>query len=350
MSEADRRFVEGATSVVVVTYNDVEMTLACLAALTAQRPAPLEIIVVDNGSDGDVLAPLRAAFPNADCSRLPSNTGFAGGYNHGMRRARGEYVAIINNDAIAEAGWLEHLVAEAERDPRAGAVASFVLDGARPDRIDSLGMGIALDGMARQRHRGEPVAGVNAAQAAASAPGGLPLFSGSACLFRAAALHDVGLFDESFFAYCEDTDLNLRLLWAGWRIRVAADARVLHKYSATGGAFSSRKVFLVERNHLWAAVKCFPAPLLALLPLTTVWRYWLQVQTVRRQDSDLHLFVRDGSPLRLAAAMLSAYASCAAGLPRVWRRRREVMQSRRVSRVAMLWRLTRHRLPMRSVL
>jgi GT2 family glycosyltransferase len=346
VSRADRRFVPGATSVVVVTYNDVELTRACLAALEAQRPAPLEIIVVDNGSQTDVIGPLRADCPDAHFSRLEANTGFAGGYNHGIRRARGEYVAIINNDATADAEWLAHLLAEMTRDPRAGAVASLVLDGARPDRIDSLGMGIALDGMARQRYRGEREDDVRTGDAAA----GLLLFSGSACLFRRAALDDVGLFDESFFAYCEDTDLNLRLLWAGWRVRLAADARVLHRYSATGGAFSSRKVFLVERNHFWVAVKCLPAPLLALLPFTTLWRYWLQLRTVRRQDSDLHLFVQGASTFRLTLGVLTAYAACTAGLPRVWRQRREIMRTRRVSRVAMLWRLARHRLPMRSVL
>jgi GT2 family glycosyltransferase len=346
VSGQDRRLVPGAASVVVVTYNDVDLTRACLTALAAQEPAPLEIIVVDNGSDHDVIGPLRASCPEARYERLPLNTGFAGGFNHGIRHARGEYVAVINNDAIAEREWLAALVAEMRRDLRAGAVASFVLDGVHPGRVDSLGMGIALDGMARQRHRGQRIADLPDA----GVPGGLLLFSGSACLFRRRALDDVGLFDESFFAYCEDTDLNLRLLWAGWHVRLAAGARVLHAYSATGGAFSRRKVFLVERNHLWAAVKGLPTPLLLLLPLSTLWRYWLQLQVVLRQDSDLHLFVRDASAADLALAVLTAYASCAAGLPRVLRQRRDVMRRRRVSRAVMTWRLVRHRLPMRSVL
>jgi len=102
------------------------------------------------------------------------------------------------------------------------------------------------------------------------------LFSGCACLLRMEALNEVGLFDEDFFAYCEDTDLGLRLHRSGWKIVVAPDAYVHHYYSMTGGKFSLQKIYWVERNHLWVAIKNFPWFLLTILPFVTAWRYLVQ--------------------------------------------------------------------------
>ena len=163
---------------------------------------------MDNGSRPEIAARLEAALPGCRLLRNAVNLGFAGGYNRGMRQARGEYVAVLNNDAVADARWIEELVRTAARDPRAGAVATVVIDGRHPDRLDSCGLGMALDGMSRQIGTGRP----GRRQAArAGGPGRerlrLPVPQGGPRPRR--------LFDESFFAYCEDADLGLRLRWAG---------------------------------------------------------------------------------------------------------------------------------------
>jgi len=334
---------QSTLSVVVVTLNDIELTAACLDGLAKQELLPLEVIVVDNGSEHDVIGPLRSAFPDVLYESLESNRGFAGGYNYGLLRARGDLVAIINNDAIPLPGWTRALVDAAEQDPTVGAVASVVLDGGDPELLDSMGLGLAVDGMARQLHRGEAVA-------ATPAPERVLLPSGSACLFRRTALADVGVFDDTFFAYCEDADLGLRLTWAGWRTVLAADAKVIHKYSATTGRYSSKKVFLVERNHLWLAVKNLPAPFLCALPFTTLWRYWLQLRAVREQSGDLHMFVRQTCPMRLALTLIAAHASFAVGLPTALRQRRAIAGRRRVGTREMTALLWRHRLSMVAVL
>jgi GT2 family glycosyltransferase len=77
----------------------------------------------------------------------------------------------------------------------------------------------------------------------------------------------VGGFDEDFFAYADDADLGIRFRLAGWRCVLAADAVVEHRHSATLGAYSPRKLYLVERNRIWLAAKYFPWPLLLLNPL-----------------------------------------------------------------------------------
>jgi len=93
-----------------------------------------------------------------------------------------------------------------------------------------------------------------------------------------------GFFDANFFAYCEDTDLGLRGRRAGWHALLAAGAVVYHKYSATSGAFSPFKLYLVERNHFWTAFKNFPLILLLALPALTAYRYLLQFLLLIKND------------------------------------------------------------------
>ena len=88
-------------SIVVVCFNGIDITRRCLESLFSQDYQAKEIIVVDNGSQEDMRGMVAESFPQARFMRLESNQGFAGGYNRGMEAARGKYIAIINNDAIA---------------------------------------------------------------------------------------------------------------------------------------------------------------------------------------------------------------------------------------------------------
>jgi GT2 family glycosyltransferase len=330
-------------SVVVATFDDIELTSFCVESLAAQTYAPLEIILVDNGSRDDIAAHLATAFPRCTVLRNPRNTGFAGGFNRGMREAKGRYVAILNNDAIADPEWIACMVGVAQRHSGLGAVSSVVVDGHRPDVLDSYGLGIAIDAMSRQVGTGSPVNEVRMERHVLAA-------SGCACLFDAEALARVGLFDESFFAYCEDADLALRMHWAGYGTMLAPSARVLHYPSTTTGRFSLRKVYWVERNHFWVAVKNFPLPLLLCLPVATLWRYSLQAISVLAHRGEVAEFSSEQGVRDLALTVLRAHASCVAGLPRVLRQRREVMRSRRASRLTMLRTILRFRISFDDVL
>src|SRR5207237_8032674 len=99
------------------------------------------------------------------------------------------------------------------------------------------------------------------------------LASGSAALYRRAMLEGIGLFDEDFFLYCEDTDLGLRARWAGWKCLYAPQAVVHHHYSHTAGRATPLKAYYVERNRLFLLVKNFPLRSLMLAPLVTIARY-----------------------------------------------------------------------------
>ena len=336
---ADRPLV----SVVVVTLNRKDLLGSCLESLSAQDYPNTEIIVVDNGSTEDISGFVSGSFPDVRYLRLPENLGFAGGNNRGIDIATGSYIALLNNDAVADPGWLTAMVDLAERDRALGAVASLIVDGNRPSVLDSCGVGIALDGMSRQAMRGAPVP-------EPAEPMEVLAVSGCACMFRAEALEEIGLFDEDFFAYCEDTDLSLRLRKAGWRIAVAPAGRITHYYSGTSGAFSLKKVFWVERNHFWVAMKNFPAWLLLFLPFFTFWRWIVQAYALVRGGAEISEFVSYSGPWRVFAAIARAHLAALWTSPRLLLRRLTSRAPSRIGAIEMSALLLRFRLTMRQII
>jgi GT2 family glycosyltransferase len=329
-------------TVIVVTINNVDLLKNCLRGLCSQDYEALEIVVVDNGSDENIRDMLTEEFPEVRLVRLDRNHGFAGGNNRGIAVGRGKYAALINNDAVASPQWISALVEAAEADPTIGAVASIIIDGNRPDVLDSCGVGIALDGMSRQAMRHRPVP-------ALSAPKQVLLFSGCACLLRMQALKKVGLFDEDFFAYCEDTDLGLRLQQGGWKMVVAPRAYVRHYYSMTGGKFSLKKVYWVERNHFWVAIKNFPWFLLAVVPLFTAYRYLVQTYFVLKGSGELHKFTEGHDLPAILKTYIKAYSDMFRKLPGMLAKRREFRDARQISSLDMFNLIRRFHLPMDEI-
>jgi GT2 family glycosyltransferase len=298
-------------SVVVVTLERLDILLSAVESLSKQSYPNLELIVVDNGSNpgSRISAAVQERYPRVTCLRLERNLGFAGGNNHGIRATTGSFVALLNNDAVADPDWIESMLSLAEADPTIGAVGSVVRDGNFPGKLDSCGVGVALDGMSRQLLNGEPES---------AAPTGvmdLMAISGCGCLFRRKALDSVGLFDERYFAYCEDTDLSLRVGNAGWRLVLAPGARITHFYSRTSGPYSLRKLLWIERNHYWVAVGNFHWLLVLALPLTTVGRYAIQVYALLRGKSSVSGFVDGGGLLNVVKVLIGANVEMWRGLP-----------------------------------
>src|SRR5205085_3044506 len=116
-----------------------------------------------------------------------------------------------------------------DREPHAGAATSQLLLFDRRDTLHSAGDFFGLDGMPGSRGVWTRDDGRYDADTLVFGA------SGAAVVYRRSALDDVGLFDESLGAYCEDVDLNLRLRLAGYEIAFAPGARVYHRLSATGG-------------------------------------------------------------------------------------------------------------------
>jgi GT2 family glycosyltransferase len=332
-------------SIIIVNWNGREHLATCLESLAAQTFRDFEVVLVDNGSTDGSGRFVREHYPWVRVVGLPENRGFAGGNNAGFAVSGGAYVVTLNNDTEADPGWLAELVTVADRHPGAGMVASRICDFYDRDRIDSLGFRVCRDGMSRGDFRLRRFSTLSLSRVE-------EVLFPSACvaLYRRAMLDETGFFDEDFFAYCEDTDLGLRGRLAGWGALLARDAVVWHKYSATCGTFSPLKLYLVERNHYWAALKTFPPALLLWLPFFTLIRFAVQARLVLSGKGSGGEFLAAGSRRECVLAILRGMRDALRGVPAVLAKRRRVMATRKVPAREMTALLRRYRMGFRELL
>ena len=258
----------------------------CLDALAEQTRRDFEVIVVDNSGKG-LVRNGEAGRRGATLLEPGRNVGFGAAINLGVRQSRSPYVAALNDDAIPRPRWIEALLAAAEAHPDAGMFASQVRFYGE-EHLDSAGMVISRDASSKQRGHLFP-----AAEFAVEEEVLLP--SASAALYRRTMLEEVGLFDEDFFLYCEDTDLGLRARWAGWKCIYVPQAVVEHHYSHSAGRASRLKAFYVERNRLFVALKTFPAAMLWAVPFATLARYWWHTRSIALGRGTAAQFRREGN-------------------------------------------------------
>jgi GT2 family glycosyltransferase len=246
-------------SAAILNWNGGDMVVACLRSLLSQDRPVDEIIIVDNGSRDDSLGRLREIDASVDVIRNESNLGFARAANQAVAAATGDWLLLCNLDVEFEPDYVRRLSAAGDRDAAIGSVTGKLL---RPKTeaaaiIDSTGHILFRNGWAANRGEGESdegqwqrtdeVFGVTAA----------------APLYRTAMLREISEgearpFDERFFAYIEDVDLDWRMRWLGWRSWYEP-AIAWHHRSATGARRSSfilrhilkNRLLLVANNDLW---------------------------------------------------------------------------------------------------
>lgn len=238
--------------VIVLDVDGAEHLSRCIASIAAQTDPPARVIVFDNGSSVPVAS--RLQIPDGlrvDIIRNEKNLGFSQGINVAMRSVTAPFVAWLNNDVVLEPAWLETLLTRLVRDPLLGGVQSRIL---KPDgSIDGAGIDIS-DGTYRQLGHGQP----SLDEADRSRFWGV---SGTAALFRAAALHAVTLDGQlvlhpAFFAWYEDVELAARLRESGWRLELVDEPLATHVGSVTaerlgdwGRQIRIRNRYLVRRLH-----------------------------------------------------------------------------------------------------
>jgi GT2 family glycosyltransferase len=238
-------------TVVVVTWQGADLLDPCLASLERQTE-PHDVVVVDNAST-DHTPEVLARHPRVRVVRNTGNRGFAGGAQQGLAAADTEFVALLNNDAVAEPTWLAALLETATADPRTAAVTSLLLlADTDPPVVNNAGVVLLPTLYGADRAAG-------AAPATVAEPAEVFGFSGGAALLRRDAAVAVGGFPERFFLYYEDTDLSWRLRLAGWTIRYEPAAVVHHRHAASSDVSSPLFAFHNERNRLLLLARCAPA-------------------------------------------------------------------------------------------
>ncbi|MGD0282335.1 MAG: glycosyltransferase family 2 protein [Dissulfurispiraceae bacterium] len=314
-----------AITVIIVNLNGERYLRDCLGSLASQTFGDFEVIVVDNGSTDGSLDLICNGFPWVRIICLACNTGFAKGNNTGFAASSSRYMVTMNNDTIADSGWLNALFEAAESDPLVGMVASKIYLGREGKELDSAGMLIYPDGMSRQRGRGETDSGQF------DSIGEVLFPSACAALYRSEMLKAIGYFDEDFFSYCEDADLGLRARLAGWKAVFAPRAIVRHLYSQTGGQYSAFKAYHIERNRFWVLIKDLPLSFILLFPVYTIWRYIVQIYGLITGRGSVARFAEGSGSLSLIGVVLKAWGGSIAGLSEALKKRKRIWSSRQLA-------------------
>ena len=192
-------------SVIIPNLNGAGWLRDSIESVWAQTEQDFELIVIDNGSTDESLDIARSYCGRDRYTLIENagNTGFSHAVNQGIAIAKGEYMALFNNDAFAEPDWLAELIKTADADPKIFAVSSLMLRYYEPELADDAGDYVTILGFACKRGDGLKASRYTKPCRVFSACGG-------AALYRKSILDEIGVFDELFFAYYEDVDLSWR--------------------------------------------------------------------------------------------------------------------------------------------
>lgn len=248
------------STIIIPNYNGIQYIENCLTSLSGE---PAEIIVVDNGSADGSPALVREKFPDVRLLALDKNYGFCTAVNRGIKESRNNrttYVILLNNDTVAESGFVRALEKALDADEKAFSGAARMVRMDDPARIDDAGDYYCALGWAFAAGKDKPRAKYDQPRRIFSACGG-------ACIYRRKTLEEIGLLDENHFAYLEDVDIGYRAGIHGYRNLYVPEAVVRHAGSGvTGSRHNAFKVKLSAKNNIYLVCKNMP-PLQILINL-----------------------------------------------------------------------------------
>lgn len=250
------------STIVIPNYNGIKYLENCLRSLQKERA---HIVVVDNGSADGSYELLSEKFPQIDTIRFEENTGFCKAVNAGIQKADTRYVIFLNNDTIAEAGFVQALERAMEQDEKIFSGSAKMLSMQKKETIDDAGDLYCALGWAFAIGKGKPEKDYQKQYPVFAACGG-------ASIFRRSILEEIGMLDENHFAYLEDVDLGYRAQIYGYRNIFVPEARVIHAGSAsTGSRYNKFKTDLTSKNSIYLIYKNMPAlQLLLNLPFLLI--------------------------------------------------------------------------------
>jgi GT2 family glycosyltransferase len=243
-------------SLMVLNWNGADMLEECIDSLKRLEYPGKDIIVIDNASSDSSIGILDS-MEGVTVVRNPRNLGYAGGNNAGFRLAKGTYIATINNDIIVEPSWLTRLVTIIDGDETIGIISGRQMNYFDRDIVDSLysylhpSMIFFPEAFGRRFDR------------AGLPPGPLRVLgvSGASTLYRKRMIEDLCGFDETLFAYHEESDLCMRAFLSGWKCVFVPSAVVYHRRSVSFNRIKGVMFFYQTRNRLWFIYKYSPASL-----------------------------------------------------------------------------------------
>jgi GT2 family glycosyltransferase len=284
-------------SISIVNTNNRELLAQCLDSIyhTIQR-ASCEILVVDNWSTDGSTEMMQARFPQVEVIENAKRLGYAASHNRALRRCQGRYVLVFNEDMLVSPGALEEMVAFMDAHPDAGMLGCRLLnaDGSlqtscrtfpnlwiqlfRSLYLDKLFPGNRWTGANYMSYWGHDTVRE------------VDVIKGCCMLVRREVLEQVGLMDERFFLYYEETDWCYRTKRQGWKVYFTPDAEIVHYGEQTTRRQSSQMTLIqhqslfkyFRKHHGWAAATI--VRLLSIVETGLRVIYWSLSSLIRRRE------------------------------------------------------------------
>ncbi|HRF79093.1 MAG TPA: glycosyltransferase family 2 protein [Flavobacteriales bacterium] len=301
-------------AIVILNWNGRNWLERFLPTVIAQSPGA-EVIIADNASTDDSLTWLSSAHPKVRVIALPSNLGFAGGYNAALQQVEADRYLLLNSDVEVTTGWLNTLNDHLDKHPRMAACQPKVRALDRPDHFEHAGAAggfIDRNGYPFCRGRIFEITEVDEGQYDDERE--VFWATGACLLIRAEAFHAAGGFDAALFAHMEEIDLCWRLRRMGWSIGYTSKAVVYHVGGGTLDYRSPRKTYLNFRNSLIVLTK----------NLHNGWSWWWLLRRLVLDGFAGLKFLLEGNG-KHTWQVIRAHWHFFHRLPNVVRQRRELM-------------------------
>lgn len=313
---------EPLVGIVILNWNGLELTKACLKSLERQSYSNTFITIVDNGSsDGSVkwLSNKTTVHPIEN----RKNRGFAKALNQGINACLKKdctYIVSLNNDTTLDKDWLKQLVRYLEKNPKTDFAQGSSMQSKKTDIYDSSGVYIDRGFIPYQR-------GLNKKDPETTIKAIGPNAAGS--IYRSTMLRSISYkgkeyFDEQFFAYVEDVDFNLRATLRGHKFSFIPEALLYHVGSATGEKVSKRKMFWGSRNLIWLVFKNVPFSVMKKHARYIIKAHLANLQFLSREQKSNFL------------PYLFGLVTGIVGIPLFWKKRRENLKLQKLSNDALL--------------
>ena len=259
-------------SIIVLNWNGKQFLKNCLDSLRKLTYKSVEIIIVDNNSTDGSQEFIKKYYPKFILVENKKNYGFARGNNIGFHKSKGKYVLFLNNDTVVSPSFLESLVDDLEKDSKIGCIQPQIRLTSEKDRLDQMGSYISFVGFlyhyGYRKKYSEKTYGKRR-----------EIFSakGACIMFSSKLLKKIGLFDEDFFIFFEETDLCFRVWLSGYRVVYEPKSTIYHVVGGDTTASDKykyeRRIYLIFRNTNCSYLKNFGTQ-----NLLTVYPIFLGVQ------------------------------------------------------------------------
>ncbi len=237
-----------SVSVITVNFNQSLVTEALLESIFSTNSyAPLEIIVVDNGSENNPVPGWQGKYPGIKFIRSDVNLGFAGGNNLGIKQAGGDYLFFVNNDTEFTPGLVQTLAETLDSYPACGMVSPKIIYYSQPGMLQYAGFTAMNYYTCRNKCIGQFEQDNSQYD---NLTGETGYIHGAAMMLRREAVIKAGFMPEAYFLYYEEMDWCEQVRRAGYTIRLNMQATILHKESVSVGTKSNLKEYFMNRNRI----------------------------------------------------------------------------------------------------